>query len=94
MPFPRVVQIKFRAINAPRWGKPKYVHGLECLWVISDTAPAKIEDLLHSEFSTHNPLKLTFDEDQRGKRLYFAVRWENGTVKKGPWTDIFSAIIP
>jgi hypothetical protein len=93
-PFPRVVQIKFRAINAPRWGKPEYVHGLECLWVISDTALTKIGDLLHSEFSTHSPLKLTFDEDQRGKRLYFAVRWENGTVKKGPWTDIFSAIIP
>jgi hypothetical protein len=93
-PFPRVVQIKFRAINAPRWGKPKYVHGLECLWVIADTAPAKIEDLLHSSFATHSPLDLTFDEDQRGKRLYFAVRWESGTVKKGPWSDIYSAIIP
>jgi hypothetical protein len=30
-PFPRTVWIKFRAINAPRWGKPEYVHGLECL---------------------------------------------------------------
>jgi hypothetical protein len=93
-PFPRTVQIKFRGINAPRWGKPEYVHGLECLWVISDTVLAKIEDLLHSSFSTHSPLELTFDEDQRGKRLYFAVRWENGTVKKGPWSDIYSAIIP
>jgi hypothetical protein len=30
-PLPREVQIKFRALNAPRWGKPEYVHGLECL---------------------------------------------------------------
>jgi hypothetical protein len=37
---------------------------------------------------------MTFDEDQRGKRLYFAVRWETGAVKKGNWSDIFSAIIP
>jgi hypothetical protein len=93
-PYPRTVWIKFRAINAPRWGKPEYVHGLEGLWVISDTPPAKIEDLLHSSFSTHSPLELVFDEDQRGKRLYFAVRGENGTVKKGPWSEIYSVIIP
>jgi hypothetical protein len=37
---------------------------------------------------------MTFDEDQRGKRLWFAVRWENGTVQKGKWSDIFSAVIP
>jgi hypothetical protein len=93
-PFPRIVHIKFRAQNAPRWGKPEYVHGLECLWVISDTAMTSIKDLLHSAFATHNPLQLVFDEEQRGKRLYFAVRWENGTVKKGNWSDIFSAIVP
>jgi hypothetical protein len=83
MPFPRVVQRKFRAINAPRWGKPEYVHGLECLRVISDTVPAKIEDLLRSEFATHSPLELTFDEDQRGKRLYFAVHWEKWHGEEG-----------
>jgi hypothetical protein len=62
--------------------------------VISETAPAKIEDLLHSEFSTHSPLELVFDEDRRGKRLYFAVRWENGAAKKGLWSNIYSAIVP
>jgi hypothetical protein len=51
-------------------------------------------DLLHSAFATRSPLELTFDEDERRKRVYFAVRWESGTVKKCPWTDIFSAIIP
>jgi hypothetical protein len=93
-PFPRSVQIKFRAQNALRWGKPQHVHGLECQWVISDTVPSKIEELLHSASATHNPLELVFDEDQRGKRLYFEVRWENGPKKKGPWSDIYSAIIP
>jgi hypothetical protein len=37
---------------------------------------------------------MTFDEDQRGKRFWFAARWENGTVQKGRWSEIFSAIIP
>ena len=43
---------------------------------------------------TKNPLDLSFDEDLRGKRVYFAVRWESGTVKKGPESEIFSAVIP
>ncbi|MHB9294604.1 hypothetical protein PilKf_00328 [Pillotina sp. SPG140] len=94
LPYPRTVHIKFRSETMARGGKPAYVHGIECLWVIADAPPAKIGELLHSAFATKNPLELTFDEDQRGQRVYFAVRWESGTVKKGPWSDIFSVVIP
>jgi hypothetical protein len=94
MPAPRTLRIRFRAETAKRWGKPPHVHGIECLWIIADKAPAKIEDLIHSSFATRNPLDLTFDEDQRGKRFWFAARWENGAVQKGRWSDIFNAIIP
>ncbi|MDR1326470.1 MAG: hypothetical protein LBK00_10585 [Treponema sp.] len=93
-PHPRTLRIRFRHKNSSRWGKPKFVHGLECQWVIMDEPPTSIEDLIHSAFATRSPLELTFDEDQRGKRVYFVVRWESGTVKKGPVSDIFSAIIP
>jgi hypothetical protein len=62
-PHPHIVQIKFRVINAPHQGKPD--HGLECLWVISETAPAKIVELLHSKLATHYSLELVFDGDQR-----------------------------
>ena len=93
-PLPRTVRFRLRAENAKRWGKPAYVHGIELLWVIADTPPAKIEDLLHYAFATKNPLDLVFDEDRRGERVYYAARWESGTVKKGPWSAIFSAVIP
>ncbi|MDR3115442.1 MAG: hypothetical protein LBU25_07975 [Treponema sp.] len=93
-PHPRTVQIKFRGEHAVRWGKPEHVHGLECLWGIAETHPVKVKELLHSEFATKSPLELVFEEDERGKKVYFATRWENGTVKKGKWSDIFSAVIP
>jgi hypothetical protein len=93
-PLPRAIHIKFRSKNAARWGKPAKVHGLECRWVIADTPPAKIEELVHSESATRSPLELVFDEDKRGKRVYFAARWENGAAKKGPWSDIFNAVVP
>jgi hypothetical protein len=92
-PLLRTVRIRFRAVDAARWGKPAHVHGLECRWVIAESAPAKIEELLHSEFATRTPLELTFDEDMRGKRIYFAVRWEGNSGDKGPWSEIDSAII-
>jgi hypothetical protein len=37
---------------------------------------------------------MNFEEDQRGKRLYYFVRWETNTVKKGDPSEIFMAIIP
>ncbi|MDR1215812.1 MAG: hypothetical protein LBK25_03920 [Treponema sp.] len=93
-PHPRVVRIKFHEGAVRRWGKPAGIHGLECLWVMAETPPTHINDLLHSAFVTRSPLELIFDEDERGKRIYFAARWESGTVKKGLWSDIFSAVVP
>ncbi|MDR1126742.1 MAG: hypothetical protein LBL06_01295, partial [Treponema sp.] len=93
-PHPRTVQIKFRDEHAARWGKPEHVHGLECVWELMEEPPVKVGDLLHSNFATKNPLELVFEEDQRGKKVYFAARWETGAMKKGKWSDIFSAIIP
>jgi hypothetical protein len=93
-PHPCTVQIKFRDEHATRWGKPEHVHGLECVWEFAETPPAKVSDLIHSDFATKNPLELVFEEDQRGKKVYFAARWETGAMKKGKWSDIFSAIIP
>jgi hypothetical protein len=62
--------------------------------VIADTPPADVKDLLHSEFATKSPLELVFEESERGRRVYFATRWESGTVKKGKCTEIFNAAIP
>jgi hypothetical protein len=93
-PLPRVLRFSFRRLGAKRWGKPEHVHGMELAWVIADAPPAETEDLLHSAFSTRSPLEMTFKESERGKRVYYATRWETGTVKKGKWSEIQSAVIP
>jgi hypothetical protein len=94
MPLPRVLRFRFRRANRKRWGKPADVHGMELVWLITDTPPAETDDLVHSAFATRSPLELTFKESERGKRVYYAVRWETGTVKKGKFSEIFSAFIP
>ncbi|MDR1382376.1 MAG: hypothetical protein LBJ67_00805 [Planctomycetaceae bacterium] len=74
--------------------KPNGQHGAEIRWAILDSPPTKLDDLVHSSFDTHTPFTLEFDEDQRGKTVYFALRWENTRGEKGPWGEIESAIIP
>jgi hypothetical protein len=93
-PLPRVLRFNFRRLGAKRWGKPRGVHGMELKWRISDAPPKDTDDLFHSDFATRSPLELTFPESDRGKRVYYAARWETGTVKKGKFSEIFSAIIP
>jgi hypothetical protein len=75
-------------------GKPKGQHGAEIAWVISDVPPTKWADLIHSNIDTNSPFTLEFENDQRGKTVYFALRWENTRGEKGPWSVIQSAVIP
>lgn len=93
-PYPRALLIKFRDQKAERWGKAEYAVGFECRWVIAAEKPSSLADLLHSDFATKSPLELVFDEDMRGKKVFFAGRWEGNSAKKGPYSDIFEAIVP
>jgi hypothetical protein len=74
--------------------KPHGVTGCEGGFLISDTEPANWDDLVHSVYTTTSVLKLQFPNDQRGKRLWIAFRWENTRGEKGPWCEIMNVIIP
>jgi hypothetical protein len=75
-------------------GKPAGQHGAEIRWTFSDTPPTRWDELFHSEIDTNSPFTLVFENDQRGKTVYFALRWENTRGEKGPWSEIQNAIIP
>jgi hypothetical protein len=94
LPSPAVVEIHFRDAESEHKAKPTGVHGAEIAWAILDTPPADWKQLTRSSFDTHTPLRLTFEGADRGKTLYYALRWENTRGEKGPWSEIQSAIIP
>lgn len=95
LPHPRTIRIKFRVPGASRWGKDHHAKGIEFRWGIADSPPANIDDLPHTKYETGSPLELSFKEDQRGKRIYFALRWEGSSAdKNGPWGNILSAVVP
>jgi hypothetical protein len=74
--------------------KPAGVHGAEIRWAILEAPPVTTDDLIHSEFSTRTPHTFIYEENLRGKTVWFRLRWENTRGEKGPWSELYSAIIP
>jgi hypothetical protein len=91
---PGIVGINFRDKNEIGTAKPKHVRGAEIAYAILDTPPTDWSQLIHSAFDTRTPAKLVFSGNDRGKTLYFALRWENNVGEKGPWSEIYNVIIP
>lgn len=94
LPSPGVVEIHFRDAGSEHVAKPKGVHGAEIAWEILDTSPENWKQLTNSSFDTHTPFRLSFEGEERGKKLYFSLRWENTRGEKGPWSSILEAIVP
>jgi hypothetical protein len=90
----RQVTINFWDSATKKWGKPHRVHGAEIRWALLDHAPASVDELTNSDFATASPFTLHFDESQRGQKVYFCLRWETNTNAKGPYGEIYSAVIP
>jgi hypothetical protein len=90
----RRLGIHFYDHGSKSHAKPHGVHGAEVCWAILGTAPLSVDELIHSAFDTRSPFTLDFSESERGKTVWFCLRWENTTGKKGPWSEIVSAIIP
>jgi hypothetical protein len=81
--------------SAHKKAKPAGVHGAEIRWNVFDAQQeVYLDDLTNSSFDTNSPFTLEFTDRQRGKVLYFALRWENTRGEKGPFGPILNAIIP
>jgi hypothetical protein len=59
-----------------------------------ETPPQSGQDLHESRFSRQKKVQFSFLPADSGKTAYFAIRYENGKGKTGPWGPLFSAVIP
>jgi hypothetical protein len=91
----RQLTIHFRDHERGMRGKPRGVHGVEIKWgFATDALPKDGDMLLNSIIDTHTPHTFTFDGDDRGRTVYFCLRWENTRGQRGPWSEVVSAIVP
>jgi hypothetical protein len=90
----RLLKLFFHDAESTHKAKPKGQHGAEIRWMILEAPPQSVKELTNSAFDTNSPLTLEFDDTERGKTVYFCLRWENTRGQKGPWGEILSALIP
>jgi hypothetical protein len=84
----------FAKESARKRGKPLGQRCVEIAWAFSEKPPTRWDELIHSIVDTSSPYIFIFENDFRGRTIYFALRWENTRGEKGPWTTIQSVIIP
>jgi hypothetical protein len=90
----RRVDIDFHDQGAAGKAKPYGYDGAVIFWSVLTAPPARPEDLAHSELATRTPYTLSFEETDRGGRVYIALRWQNEKGEKGPWSEMQNAIVP
>jgi hypothetical protein len=73
--------------------KPDGVHGWEARLKVCAERILHRDQLDRSEFVTHNPLVLQFDDYQLGMIISITFRYENTRGVKGPWSEIYYIII-
>ncbi|MDR1602988.1 MAG: hypothetical protein LBS42_11255 [Tannerella sp.] len=88
------ITLHYKDSKSASKAKPYGIHGVEIRWAILDGPPVTTADLMNSEFSTRSFHTFVFEENQRGKTVWFRLRWENTRGEKGPWSELYSAIIP
>ncbi|MDR1563303.1 MAG: hypothetical protein LBS54_09565 [Dysgonamonadaceae bacterium] len=89
----RYIIIEFSGSEIAR-AKPEGQSSMEFVYIVAKEQPTEITHLTNTCFCTHTPLNIEFLESDRGKIIYFSARWVNTRGEKGPWSPIYSPIIP
>lgn len=74
--------------------KPFGVHGCEIREQIGGTMPTNPNSMPLLAVETRMPYRADFDPDDIGKTVYFALRWQNTRGQQGPWSQVYSAMVP
>ncbi|MDR1430163.1 MAG: hypothetical protein LBI85_07710 [Spirochaetaceae bacterium] len=93
---PRRLGIVYRNGGKGKKGsKPAGVRGARIYYGVFDAPPPEQEALPASTWATRCPHTVSFRETDRGRRAYFALKWEiqkeNG---ESPWSEIQSELVP
>jgi hypothetical protein len=90
----RQVIVEFKDEGSESKARPYGYSGAVIYYAVLSAPPADQTALTRSLLATRTPYTLEFTEEDRGKVVYIALRWQNGRGEKGPWTDIQSAYVP
>ena len=74
--------------------KPAGTRGCEIREQIGGTAPVNPEAMAFLAIVSRAPFRVEFEAEDIGKTVYLAFRWHSTRSEEGPWSKIYSAMIP
>ena len=74
--------------------KPPGVQSCEIREQIGGTAPTDPEAMDFLTLETRAPYRADYEVTDIGKTVYFAMRWRSTRGEAGPWSQIYSAVVP
>lgn len=77
-----------------RRAKPDNVRCMEIRQQIGGTAPVNPEEMDYLALASRTPYLVHFEPEDVGKPVYFAFRWIGKNNVPGPWSMIYSKLIP
>ncbi|MDR2159242.1 MAG: hypothetical protein LBP23_04135 [Treponema sp.] len=86
--------INYHHDGGRRGSRPPHVRGARIYYGIFDRPPKRPEEFTSSVSAIRCPKRIFFQEGDRGKRAYFALRWEIRKGDEGGWSEIEGEIIP
>jgi hypothetical protein len=90
----RTLALVFRDQGSKSRARPYGVSGAVIRWAILDHAPADIGELVNAVLATRSPHVFVFNDEDRGKTVYFAMQWQNGKGQQGKPGEIQWAVVP
>ena len=74
--------------------KPDGVMYCEIREQIGGAAPVNPDTMAFLASETRTPYRADFEPEEVGKTVYFALRWVNTRGEHGPWSEIFTEVVP
>ena len=90
------VHAHFKVFGAQNRAKPEKYNCVAAYEVrdVSEPPPERPEDLKRHVNASRTPVTITFDETERGKKVYMAMAWQNDRKIVGKWSAIQWTFIP
>jgi hypothetical protein len=108
LPGPHLVELRIKELASLSGEPGRANYGVRIYWGVQGEStagdrfriaspPTSGGGLPHSTFTRRKKYRFDFSEEDRGRTVYFCLRYENskgGKEGEGPWGPIISAIIP
>jgi hypothetical protein len=88
------VLLRFHFVDSQNEAIPYGYDGAVISYAVSSEPTADYPDLTTTALATKTRFHMEFPPEDRGKWLHTALQWQNDKGKRGPWSDIQSAVIP